>query len=65
MGFSQADLLGFSIGSFVAPQIALVRPGVFFTRSEAVPAARSGHPHGRLGRVATLAQVLPARRTPG
>jgi pimeloyl-ACP methyl ester carboxylesterase len=28
MEFSQADLLGFSIGSFVAQQIALVRPAV-------------------------------------
>ena len=28
MGFSQADILGFSIGSFVAQQIALVRPAV-------------------------------------
>jgi len=28
MGISQADLLGFSIGSFVAQQIALVRPAI-------------------------------------
>jgi pimeloyl-ACP methyl ester carboxylesterase len=28
MEFSQADLLGFSIGSFIAQQIALVRPGI-------------------------------------
>ena len=28
MGFGQVDLLGFSIGSFVAQQIALVRPGI-------------------------------------
>jgi pimeloyl-ACP methyl ester carboxylesterase len=28
LGFSQADLLGFSIGSFVAQQIALVRPAL-------------------------------------
>jgi pimeloyl-ACP methyl ester carboxylesterase len=28
MGFDQADLLGFSIGSFVAQEIALIRPGV-------------------------------------
>jgi len=28
MGFGQADLLGFSIGSFVAQQIALVRPAI-------------------------------------
>jgi pimeloyl-ACP methyl ester carboxylesterase len=28
MEFSQADLLGFSIGSFVAQQIALVRPAL-------------------------------------
>ena len=28
MAFSQADLLGFSIGSFVAQQIALVRPAI-------------------------------------
>ena len=26
MQFSQADLLGFSIGSFVAQQMALIRP---------------------------------------
>jgi pimeloyl-ACP methyl ester carboxylesterase len=28
MGFAQADILGFSIGSFVAQQIALVRPAI-------------------------------------
>jgi pimeloyl-ACP methyl ester carboxylesterase len=28
MGFDQADVLGFSIGSFVAQQIALVRPAI-------------------------------------
>jgi pimeloyl-ACP methyl ester carboxylesterase len=28
MGFSRADLLGFSIGSFVAQQIALTRPAI-------------------------------------
>ena len=28
MGFSQVDLLGFSIGSFVAQQIALIRPAL-------------------------------------
>jgi pimeloyl-ACP methyl ester carboxylesterase len=28
MGFGQADLLGFSIGSFVAQQIALTRPAI-------------------------------------
>jgi pimeloyl-ACP methyl ester carboxylesterase len=28
MGISQADLLGFSIGSFVAQQMALVRPAI-------------------------------------
>src|ERR1700727_1852593 len=28
MGISQADLLGFSIGSFVAQQIALIRPAI-------------------------------------
>jgi pimeloyl-ACP methyl ester carboxylesterase len=28
MGFSQADLFGFSIGSFIAQQIALVRPAI-------------------------------------
>ena len=28
MQFSQADLLGFSIGSFIAQQIALMRPGI-------------------------------------
>jgi pimeloyl-ACP methyl ester carboxylesterase len=28
MGFDQADLLGFSIGSFVAQEIALIRPGL-------------------------------------
>lgn len=28
MEFSQADLLGFSIGSFIAQQIALVRPAI-------------------------------------
>jgi pimeloyl-ACP methyl ester carboxylesterase len=28
MGFEQADILGFSIGSFVAQEMALIRPGV-------------------------------------
>jgi pimeloyl-ACP methyl ester carboxylesterase len=28
MGFDQADILGFSIGSFVGQEIALIRPGV-------------------------------------
>src|SRR6202167_316091 len=28
MGFGQADVLGFSIGSFIAQEIALIRPGV-------------------------------------
>jgi pimeloyl-ACP methyl ester carboxylesterase len=28
MGFDQIDLLGFSIGSFVAQEIALIRPGL-------------------------------------
>ena len=28
MGFSQADILGFSIGSFVAQEIALIRPAI-------------------------------------
>ena len=28
MGFGQADVLGFSIGSFVAQQIALIRPAI-------------------------------------
>jgi pimeloyl-ACP methyl ester carboxylesterase len=28
MGFKQVDLLGFSIGSFVAQEIALLRPDV-------------------------------------
>ncbi len=28
MGFGQADILGFSIGSFVAQEIALIRPGL-------------------------------------
>ena len=28
MGFGQADILGFSIGSFIAQEIALIRPGL-------------------------------------
>ena len=28
MGFSQADILGFSIGSFIAQEIALIRPAI-------------------------------------
>src|ERR1700683_3129750 len=28
MGFGQVDVLGFSIGSFVAQEIALIRPGL-------------------------------------
>lgn len=28
MGFGRADLLGFSIGSFIAQQVALLRPAI-------------------------------------
>jgi pimeloyl-ACP methyl ester carboxylesterase len=41
MGFSQVDILGFSIGSFVAQQIALVRPAV--VRRLLGPAGRGRH----------------------
>jgi pimeloyl-ACP methyl ester carboxylesterase len=49
MDFGQADLLGFSIGSFVAQQVALTRPG---HRAKAGPCVRSAagrRRHARLG----------------
>ena len=46
---SQADLLGFSIGSFVAQQIALTRPAIArrLVLASSAPAGRGGH--ARLG----------------
>jgi pimeloyl-ACP methyl ester carboxylesterase len=50
MEFGQADLLGFSIGSFVAQQIALVRPAIgrglvlASLRPRARPACMAGRP---------------------
>ena len=47
--FSQVDLLGFSIGSFVAQQIALMRPAIVrrLVLASSAPAGRGRH--ARLG----------------
>lgn len=49
MQFSQADLLGFSIGSFIAQQIALVRPAIVRRLVLASSAPRGRGRHARLG----------------
>jgi pimeloyl-ACP methyl ester carboxylesterase len=62
MGFSQADLLGFSIGSFVAQQIALVRPAMvrrLILASSAPQGAAGMHGWGRPG------EDLPPTRPTG
>jgi pimeloyl-ACP methyl ester carboxylesterase len=55
MGFSQADLLGFSIGSFVAQQIALVRPAIVRRLALA-----SSAPQGAAGMHGWAPQVIGA-----
>ena len=49
MEFSQADVLGFSIGSFVAQQIALVRPTIVRRLILASSAPQERGRHARLG----------------
>ena len=59
MGFSQADLLGFSIGSFVAQQIALVRPAIVRRLILA-----SAAPQGAAGMHGWAPEVIGAVGTP-
>ena len=59
MGFSQADLLGFSIGSFIAQQIALVRPAIVRRLILA-----SSAPQGAAGRYGWAPEVIGAIGTP-
>ena len=59
MGFGQADLLGFSIGSFVAQQIALVRPAIVRRLVLA-----SSAPQGAVGMHGWAPEVIGAIGTP-
>jgi pimeloyl-ACP methyl ester carboxylesterase len=59
MQFSQADLLGFSIGSFVAQQIALVRPAIVRRLVLA-----SSAPQGAAGMHGWAPEVIGAIGTP-
>ena len=59
MEFSQVDLLGFSIGSFVAQQIALVRPGLVRRLILA-----SSAPEGAAGMHGWAPEVIGAIGTP-
>jgi pimeloyl-ACP methyl ester carboxylesterase len=59
MQFGQADLLGFSIGSFVAQQIALIRPTI--VRSLVLAAAA---PQGAAGMHGWTPEVIGAIGTP-
>jgi pimeloyl-ACP methyl ester carboxylesterase len=59
MGFGQADLLGFSIGSFIAQQIALVRPAVIRRLVLA-----SSAPQGAAGMHGWAPEVIGAIGTP-
>ena len=59
MGFAQADLLGFSIGSFVAQQIALVRPAMVRRLILA-----SSAPQGAAGMHGWASEVIGAIGTP-
>jgi pimeloyl-ACP methyl ester carboxylesterase len=59
MQFSEADLLGFSIGSFIAQQIALVRPAVVRRLVLA-----SSAPQGAAGMHGWAPQVIGAIGTP-
>jgi pimeloyl-ACP methyl ester carboxylesterase len=59
MEFGQADLLGFSIGSFVAQQIALVRPAIVRRLVLA-----SSAPEGAAGMHGWAAEVIGAVGTP-
>jgi pimeloyl-ACP methyl ester carboxylesterase len=59
MEFGQADVLGFSIGSFVAQDIALIRPGVL---RRLIPA--SSAPQGAAGMHGWVADVIDAVGVP-
>jgi pimeloyl-ACP methyl ester carboxylesterase len=59
LGFSQADLLGFSIGSFVAQQISLVRPALVRRLALA-----SSAPQGAAGMHGWAPEVIGAVGTP-
>ena len=59
MGFSEADLLGFSIGSFVAQQIALTRPAIVRRLVLA-----SSAPQGAAGMHGWAPEVIGAIGTP-
>jgi pimeloyl-ACP methyl ester carboxylesterase len=59
MQFSQADLLGFSIGSFVAQQIALIRPAI----ARRLVLASSA-PQGAVGMHGWAPEVIGAIGTP-
>jgi pimeloyl-ACP methyl ester carboxylesterase len=59
MGISQADLLGFSIGSFVAQQIALIRPAIVRRLILA-----SSAPQGAAGMHGWAPEVIGAVGTP-
>jgi pimeloyl-ACP methyl ester carboxylesterase len=59
LGIGQADLLGFSIGSFVAQQIALVRPAIVRRLVLA-----SSAPQGAAGRHGWAPEVIGAIGTP-
>ena len=64
LGIGQADLLGFSIGSFVAQQIALVRPAIVrrLVLASSAPRARPACTAGRPRSSARSARRKPARR---
>jgi pimeloyl-ACP methyl ester carboxylesterase len=59
MQFGQVDLLGFSIGSFVAQQIALIRPAIIRRLVLA-----SSAPHGAAGMHGWAPEVIGAVGTP-
>jgi pimeloyl-ACP methyl ester carboxylesterase len=59
MEFAQADILGFSIGSFVAQQIALIRPAI--VRSLVLA---SSAPQGAVGQHGWAPEVIGAVGTP-
>ena len=59
MQFSQVDLLGFSIGSFVAQQIALIRPSIVRRLVLA-----SSAPQGAVGMHGWAPEVIGAIGTP-
>jgi pimeloyl-ACP methyl ester carboxylesterase len=64
LGFSQVDLLGFSIGSFVAQQITLVRPAIVrrLILASSAPQGEVGMRAGRPRSSARSAPRTPARK---